>query len=206
MTSLSSRLILAALLTCLVPACAGPSTNTNTNTESAPTSAPTEESEFAPEEPAAEHTWLLQLVGTWEVTSEADMGPDAPPMVMTSTERVRAVGSLWIQNELTSEFGGVTVTGLQTVGFDPETGRFVGTWIDSTKPILWRYDGELDAAGTTLALHAEGPDFEDPTRTRRYRDSVTVLGPGHRRMASSMQADDGTWVEFMTGEARRVGD
>jgi len=55
---------------------------------------------FDPSEPTPEHDWLQQLVGTWEVTSEADMGPDAPPMVMTSTETVRSVGELWIQSEL----------------------------------------------------------------------------------------------------------
>jgi len=91
-----------------------------------------------------------------------------------------------------------------TVGFDPETDRFRGTWIDSTAPLLWIYDGELDEAGTTLSLESQGPDFQDPTKTRRYRDATTLVAPGHRRSTSSMRNDDGTWSVYMTAEARRV--
>jgi hypothetical protein len=155
--------------------------------------------------PVAEHAWLTQLVGTWEVTNQADMGPDAPPMEMKATETVRAIGDLWIQTELVGESEGGSVTGVMTVGFDPKSGRFLGTWIDSTQPRLWTYDGELDEARTTLSLYAEGPDFQDPTITRMYRDATTVLAPGHRRFSSSVQNDDGTWTVFMSGEARRIG-
>ena len=192
---MATRLTLVLLLAALASGCA--------SSELASAS-PLEGLTFDPSKPAPEHDWLQQLVGTWEVTSEADMGPDAPPMVMTSTETVRSVGGLWIQSERVSEYQGTAITGVMTVGFDPETGRFLGTWIDSTGPRLWIYEGELDEAGTTLSLDSEGPDFQDPTKTRQFRDATTFLAPGHRRSTSSMQNDDGTWSVFMTGEARRV--
>jgi hypothetical protein len=191
------RLSHSLLIATLVVGCATSSPQTDSPLEG-----------HSPEQagPAAEHAWLMQLVGTWDVTNEADMGPDAPPMEMKATETVRAIGDLWIHTELVGETEGFSVTGAMTVGFDPESGRFLGTWIDSSQPRMWIYDGELDEDGTTLSLYSEGPDFQDPTITRLYRDATTVLAPGHRRFSSSVQNDDGSWTVFMSGEARRISD
>ena len=98
---MATRLTLVLLFAALVSGCA--------SSELASAS-PLEGLTFDPSKPAPEHDWLHQLVGSWEVTSEADMGPDAPPMVMTSTETVRSVGGLWIQSELVSEHEGWPVS------------------------------------------------------------------------------------------------
>ena len=85
-------------------------------------------------EPQSQHAWLQQLVGEWtyEVDGEEKAG---------GREIIKPIGPLWIVGE--SEFtmpGGGTGTARITVGFDPQKGRFVGTWIGSMMTYLWVYD------------------------------------------------------------------
>ncbi len=68
---------------------------------------------------------------------------------------------------------------------------------------LWHYEGTLDSKGKTLTLEAEGPDFADPSKTAKFRDSYEFKSPDHIIGTSSMQNQDGKWEVFMTGEFRR---
>ncbi|MNW11537.1 hypothetical protein D3C71_2090200 [compost metagenome] len=67
---------------------------------------------------------------------------------------------------------------LMTLGYSPETGRFVGTWVGSMMTHMWIYDGELEPDGLTLSLYCDGPDFDAPGRKARYRDAITMANPG----------------------------
>lgn len=159
------RIVSCALTLALLLSVAGCSSTPDASAEGAAASTSMVDGfDLTPAEPAEGHVWLQQLVGTWEVNSQADMGADQGPIGMEARESIRAVGQLWI------------------------------------------YDGELDETGSSLHLYADGPDFADPTMTRRYRDSTTILAPGHRRGTSAVMEEAGSWTVFMRGEARRVGE
>ena len=159
----------------------------------------------APPERTEQHAWLSQLVGEWDVVSEMTVAPGAEPMRLESTESVRSIGGLWILGEGNAELGETRVTSLMTLGYDPEVGSFVGTWVDTMHTHLWTYTGQLDAAGKVLTLEAEGPSFEDPGKTARYRDAIEIAAPDKKVLTSSVQAPDGSWTSFMRAEyVRRV--
>jgi hypothetical protein len=99
--------------------------------------------------------------------------------------------------------GGGAATTLMTVGYDPRTGRYVGTWIGSMMAHLWIYDGELDAAGRILTLEAEGPHMTVEGKLARYRDAIELEGADRRLLRSRMLGDDGEWREFMVAHYRR---
>jgi hypothetical protein len=83
-------------------------------------------------EPRNEHRWLQRLIGEWSMEAECDMGPGQPVAKTKGTERVRALGDLWIIGEGIGEMpGGGTGTSIITLGFDPQKDRHVGTWIGS---------------------------------------------------------------------------
>ena len=86
-----------------------------------------------------------------------------------------------------------------TLGYDSAKGTFVGTWIDSVQPHLWHYTGTLDEARQVLTLESEGPTFDDPTRTAKYRDVIELVAPGHRTLTSSVQGP--VWL----GSGRKIG-
>jgi hypothetical protein len=154
-------------------------------------------------EPQAEHRWLEQLVGDWEIEMEASMGPGQPPSKCTGTETVRSL-SVWVQCDGTGTMpdGGLGRT-VMTLGYDPARKRFVGTFIGSMMTHMWVYDGELDAAGKVLTLDAEGPSFTDPNKAAKYQDAIEIVSPDHRVLTSRFLDDDGQWHQFMTAHYRR---
>lgn len=155
-------------------------------------------------EPRKEHRWLERLVGEWSYEAEAVMAPGQPPEVSRGTESVRSLGGLWIVGEGRGECpGGGPAHTLLTVGFDPEAGRFVGTWVGSMMTHLWRYDGWLDEAGKVLTLESEGPSFSGDGATAKYRDTTEFDGPGRRVQASEVLGGDGRWTRFMTARYQR---
>jgi surface antigen len=155
--------------------------------------------------PTPEHLWLQKIVGDWTFESAVDMGPDNPAIKTTGTEQVRGVGSLFILCEGKSVMpGGGGGTMFLTLGFDPQKGHFVGTWIGSMMSNMWVYEGKLDAATDTLTLDTEGPSMKDEGKLDRYRETIVVKSDSERTFSSSVRAADGTWKTFMTSTYRRV--
>ena len=154
--------------------------------------------EAKPQEP---HKWLQQLVGEWTVSSEMSMG--GATWKMESTEKVRAIGGLWTMAEGNLNIGGMSVTAILTLGFDPRQDLFVGTYVDSTTPYLWSYIGTLDKSGKVLTLDTKGPAFNDPEEMARYREVITIKSADVRTFSSSIEDGKGGWTTFMTAESRR---
>lgn len=143
-----------------------------------------------------EHQWLQKLVGDWTFQGEATMEPDKPADKFEGAESVRALGELWIVAEGQGEMPGCgTVRTIMTLGFNPRSGRFVGTFIASMMPHLWVYDGALDGPGTTLALDTEGPDKSG--KLVKYRDVIEIQGQDRRTLTSHSLGADGLWRKFM---------
>lgn len=157
-------------------------------------------------EPGKEHEWLAQLVGEWEYEGEAIMDPDKPAQRFTGTESVRSVGDLWVVGEGTVPMpdGGEGRTVI-TLGYDPQKGRFVGTFIGSMMTHMWVYDGELDEEADVLTLHTEGPDMGPGSEGGMvpYKDVVRLESADHRVLTSHRQGDDGEWHQFMESHYRR---
>lgn len=155
-------------------------------------------------EPQKEHQWLHKLAGEWSYEGEALCGPDKPAEKFRGTETVRTLGGLWMLCEGQGEMpGGEPATTLMTLGWDPHTKRYCGTWVGSMMAHLWIYDGSLDAAGRVLTLEAEGPDFEAPGKLAKYRDVIEFRSDDHRVLSSHLQGANGEWTQFMTAHYRR---
>lgn len=158
----------------------------------------------APAPPTEQHAWLQQFVGNWTFTVEASAGEGAPPFVMHGTERVRSIGGLWIVGEGRASVGGQAMQSVLSLGYQPDTSSFVGTWLDTMQPHLWTYTGTLDPARGQLTLDTQGPSPDDPRRTSRYRDTIEFTDPDHRRLTSSVRDESGTWTTFMRAEYVRA--
>jgi hypothetical protein len=90
-----------------------------------------------------------------------------------------------------------------TLGYDPQAGRFVGTFIASVMTFLWSYRGTLDEATSTLTLDAEGPDFAG-TGMAQYQDVIRFTDDDHRTLTSRILGPDGQWHQFMEMHYRRT--
>ncbi|MBF2037011.1 MAG: DUF1579 domain-containing protein [Leptolyngbyaceae cyanobacterium T60_A2020_046] len=151
-----------------------------------------------------EHHWLHQLIGNWRDEIEAMMGPDQPLETMTGTEQVRSLGELWVVAEGQGKLcGDEMTTTLMTLGYDPDTQRYVGTWIGSMMAHLWVYDGELDVDQQRLTLSAQGPAMSGEGKTVHYRDVIELQSRDRRTLISYALGDDGQWRSFMTATYTR---
>lgn len=151
----------------------------------------------------SEPQWLDKFIGEWVSECECSMGPDQPPSKTQGTEVVHTLGGLWIVAEGEGEMpdGGTGKT-LMTLGYDPQSDRYIGTFIASMMTHLWLYNGWLDEAKKVLTLDTEGPNFGDSSMAK-YKDTIEFISDDHRIMTSQILADDGTWYQFMTAHYRR---
>lgn len=155
-------------------------------------------------EPQAQHQWLQRLVGEWTFEGECNMGPDQPPMKSIGTEVVRSLGGLWTIGE--GEGGmpeGGTSQSIMTLGYDPASKRFVGSFVAGVMTHLWVYNGSLDADEKVLTLDTEGPSFTGDGTLAKYQDIIQFIDNDHRTLSSRCLGPDGQWHSFMIGHYRR---
>ncbi len=131
-----------------------------------------------PPAPQEQHEWLKQLAGEWESESEIYMEPGKPPIKSKGTETARMIGGFWLQGENKGTIMDQPMTGILTVGFDPETKQYVGTWVDSMTSHLWKYEGKVDETGKTLTLATRGPCPKKPGNAIELQGSDRVEGQG----------------------------
>jgi hypothetical protein len=145
-----------------------------------------------------EQQWLDKLVGEWTFEADCVMEPGQPPTKSKGTEVVRSLGGLWIVAEGESEMpDGSTGKSIITLGFDPQTNRYIGTFVCSMMSYLWRYDGSLDSGEKVLTLDTEGPTCKQESLSK-YQDIIEFVSDDHRILRSQILGEDGNWNQFMT--------
>ncbi len=152
--------------------------------------------------PTAEHAFLKKFVGDWATTSYSVASPDQPKMKCEGKMKSRMVGGFWVVTETEASFPGMKFTAVQTIGYDEESKKYVGTWIDSMVNHMWKYEGT--EKGDTLTLEATGPNFMAAGEKSQFRDVYEFVSDDDIKVTSLMQAEDGSWNTFMTGTATRI--
>lgn len=128
------------------------------------------------------------------------MGPDQPTSKSTGTQKTRAMGDLWTLGEMEMAGpDGAAMQSLTTLGFDPQRGKFVGSFIASCMTFHWLYEGTLDADRRILTLNAEGPSFSGDGTMANYQDIIEVVDHDTYLFSSRLQNSDGSWTMFMNG-------
>lgn len=142
-------------------------------------------------------------MGEWDSEMEAIAGPGQPAMKCKGTLSARSLGGFWVVAEIKTDMGGKPMVGVQALGYDPKTKKYVGTWVDSMTAHMWKYEGTLDDSGKILTLEAEGPNFMLEGKTSKYRDVYEIKSKDEVKTSSSMQGEDGKWISFMSGTSKR---
>lgn len=150
-----------------------------------------------------EHQWLDKFIGEWTSEMECSMGPDRPPSKTTGTEAVRSLGGIWIVAEGECETpDGPPGQTIMSLCYDPQTDRYVGTFIASMMTHLWIYNGSLNEDKGILTLDTKGPNFSHSSMTQ-YKDIIEFVDNDHRILTSQILMDDVSWNQFMTAHYRR---
>lgn len=155
-----------------------------------------------PEMPTAteQHMWLKKFVGEWEMTAVTHM--EGMKDTSTGTEKVTPIGDFWVVAQADAAFMDMTYKSVLTLGYNPESGKYIGTWIDSFTNFMWKYEGTVNEAGTTLSLNTEGA-MEPGGEVTKFREVTEFKNDDHRVFTSSMLGPDGEWTKIVTVNYRR---
>jgi hypothetical protein len=146
--------------------------------------------------PQKEHAWLEQFAGEWDAETEIK-APDQPVMTIKGEERSRMIGGFWLVAENTGKMAEMPFTGIMTLGYDPKSKKYIGTWVDSMTDYLWRYTGTVE--GKTITLEAKGPcPLKPPGTLVNFKETLELKDKDHKVFTSSMQEDDGSWTQMVT--------
>lgn len=154
-------------------------------------------------QPTQQHQWLQQFVGEWQSQNQMVMDPSQPPVESAGTEIVRPMGEFWTLTEVNATMMDMPFKGQMTLGYSAEKEKFVGTWVDSMTGQLWEYEGNLNEAGNTLVLEAEGPCPMRGGKMTKFREELILKDKDHKTYRSSIMDDEGNWVTMLTSEGTR---
>lgn len=152
-------------------------------------------------QPQEQHAWLAEMMGSWSLSGQGYADPSQPPFTFKGTEVVRPMGSLWVVCEAsfsTTNIGESQT--LMTLGFDPASDRFVGSWAGTMMTCMFHYAGQLDESNTLLTLETEGPNLDPdapPGSLAWYHDIIERVSDSHRILRSRVIHDDGTHTQLM---------
>lgn len=120
-----------------------------------------------------EHAQLKAMEGKWNTKVTMWMGPEPTTSNGTAVNRAIMDGR-FIQTDYTGDFAGEKFTGLGYTGYDNLRKKFVGTWMDSMSTGVYLTHGSYDAATSTYTYAGEFPDFMDPTKSIKVRETVKI--------------------------------
>jgi hypothetical protein len=125
--------------------------------------------------PGPQHKQLAKFVGSWTTKTRAwcEMGPDSPPKESTGTcEQKMLFGGRYLQQEYTGEMMGKPFTGINLIGYDNHTRKYVSTWIDSMSTGIYYFEGTASADGKTITQKSS---YDDPIKGPTTWRSVTRI-------------------------------
>jgi hypothetical protein len=123
--------------------------------------------------PGAPHKMLAKLEGTWTTKTKSWMEPDKPPMESTGRcEQKMLLGGRYLKQEYTGEMMGSPFAGINLLGYDNHTKKYVSTWIDSMSTGIYYFEGTAGADSKTITQESS---YDDPARGPMVWRSVTRI-------------------------------
>lgn len=103
--------------------------------------------------PVAQHSRLEQMTGRWRVRQRDWRGGAAPWNDAQGRATWRSVlGGHFMQQEIATTLGNHPYRGLGLIGFDRDSGKYVGAWMDDFGTSLLPLQGDWDEGTNTLTL------------------------------------------------------
>lgn len=123
--------------------------------------------------PGAPHSMLAALAGSWTTRTRAWMEPDKPPTEGTGTcEQKMILDGRYLQQEYTGEMMGSRFTGINLIGYDNHTEKYVSVWIDSMSTGIYYFEGTAGMDGKTITQESS---YNDPVKGPTLWRSVTRI-------------------------------
>jgi hypothetical protein len=112
--------------------------------------------------PGTPHKRLTNLAGSWITKTKAWMEPEKPPVESAGTCKQKMLfGGRYLQQEYTGNMMGSTFKGINLLGYDNHTKKYVSIWIDSMSTGIYYFEGTASRDGKTITQESR---YDDPAR------------------------------------------
>jgi hypothetical protein len=123
--------------------------------------------------PGEPHKLLSKLEGSWTTRTKSWMEPDKPAVETTGTcEQKVILDGRYLQQVYTGDMLGETFTGINLLGYDNHTKKYVSAWVDSMSTGIYYFEGTADADGKTITQESR---YDDPVKGPTVWRSVTRI-------------------------------
>jgi hypothetical protein len=140
-------------------------------------------------QPTKAHQMMAREAGVWDAKVQMWPAPGAPAVESTATETCEMLGDFWMTARFEGDMGGVPFAGLSQTGFDPESGDYIGTWIDTMVPQLTSMRGQYDVAKHELTMLTEVFKCCMTGANKRLKMVTTYVDDDHKHFEIHEQAD-----------------
>jgi len=137
-------------------------------------------------EPNENHKRLEAFVGTFDAKVQCFMMPTPETWAGVSKNEM-ILGGRWLKGEYSGQMMGKPFKGMQLLGYDNQTKKYVSAWIDDMSSSLQMAEGQADASGKVITVVGECVDpMTNQKKTSRTvmtivsndRHTVEMFGPG----------------------------
>jgi hypothetical protein len=145
-------------------------------------------------QPTKEHEVLKHEVGNWigKVKLWA-RGPAADPDISAGHEVIEMVGGLWAVGKFEGKLLGQPFSGRSTFGYDPNTKKYVGFWVDSLSSTPMQMEGTYEATTKTMTISTTGME---PNGDPNQGKMIVVYGDNEKKM-KMFAIHDGVEIKVM---------
>ena len=123
--------------------------------------------------PGTTHKLLAGLEGSWTTKTKSWPEPDKPPMESTGTcEAKLLLDGRYLQQEYTGDMAGEKFKGINILGYDNHTKKYLSVWLDSMSTGIYFFEGTANRDGKTITQECR---YDDPVRGPSVWRSVTKI-------------------------------
>ena len=148
-----------------------------------------------------EFSLLRKDVGEWNAELTVVPGPGAAPQLSKGRLVGRLIsGGRWLVTDFKNHTTGFEGHGLY--GFNPSTGRFVGTWVDDMRSNIYVGEGVWDEASKTMTYTWKAAMPNGQTMT--WRETSQMVSENERLFLVLFPAPSGGEFEMLRAVYKRV--
>ena len=159
--------------------------------------------DYAPPQPTTEHHQLAEHAGEWNVDCTFYMDPSQPPMEVRAKETIEMFGPFWTTSVFEADMFGAPFKGQATLGYEPHTGKYVSTWIDTMSPCYFQFTGQFDASGKVLEMSGRAKSIMSDDEAS-YRTTEEHVSPDERVFEMFTTLPDGTEIKMFRHVYKRA--
>ena len=174
---MSLKTLIVGLLLVSTVACASSSSDTS-YVEMTPEEAMASMMELGT--PGAEHGYLAETVGSWNISSEMSMGPGTPMEHASATSEIKMIlGGRFMHETFKMDLMGMPFEGNLLMGYDNVTKQYQSVWVDNMTTGMTlstgvrHEDGSFELNGTMY--DAKTPNGRPTRMTTKKNADDTVL-------------------------------